>query len=110
MSFIRQESMNSSSLIKRSHDLRQLRAGRYRAPRRFWIKPGRSRPWLDNFVANNIIVPMEEWRENFRMSRRYFYSLCEKLSPYIEGETTRMRDPIEVDRQVASTIYWMKVE
>lgn len=108
MSFMRLESMNSSSLIKRSRDHRQLRAGRYRAPRRYWVKPGRSRAWWDNFVAN--IVPMEEWRENFRMSRRSFYSLCEKLSPYIEGETTRMRDPIEVDRQVALTLYYLSDE
>ena len=108
MFFMRLESMNSASSIKRSHDLRQLRAGRYRAPRRFWVKPGRSRTWWDNFVAN--IVPMEEWREKFLMSRRSFYSLCEKLSPYIEGETTRMRDPIEVDKQVALTLYYLSDE
>ena len=52
------------------------------------------------------IVPPEKWKENFRMSRSTFYSLCEQLGPYIEGQPMRMREPIEVDRQVAVTIIW----
>ena len=47
------------------------------------------------------IVPPEKWKENFRMSRCTFYSL-----PYDEGQPMRMREPIEVDRQVAVTIIW----
>ena len=52
------------------------------------------------------IVPPEKWKENFRMSRCTFYSLCEQLGPYDEGQPMRMREPIEVDRQVAVTIIW----
>ena len=52
------------------------------------------------------IVPPEKWNENFRMSRCTFYSLCEQLGPYDEGQPMRMLEPIEVDRQVAVTINW----
>ena len=46
-----------------------------RRPRRFWIKPGRTQSWWDSF--SNNIVPPEEWRDNFRMSRASFFSLCD---------------------------------
>ena len=48
----------------------------YRQPltRRFWIKPGRTQAWWDSF--GNNVVPLEEWKENFRMSRATF--LCVK--------------------------------
>ena len=38
-----------------------------RRPRRFWVRPGRTTVWWDNFVAG--IVVEEEWKENFRLSR-----------------------------------------
>ena len=59
-------------------------------PRRFWIRPGRTRTWWDKFV-NDVVVP-EEWRENFRM------------------KLTHMRPPIEVERQVAVTLYYLSDE
>ena len=52
-------------------------------PRKFWVRPGQTSAWWDNFV-NQIVVP-EEWRENFRVSRDSLYSLAEELRPYIEG-------------------------
>ena len=79
-----------------------------RAARRYWIRPGRTRSWWDNFVSN--VVPSEEWKENFRMSRRTFYALCEQLGPYIERQAARMREPVEVDRQVALTLYYLADE
>ena len=57
------------------------------------------------------IVPPEEWRENFRMSKGIFYGLCNELEVYIVCESTRMREAIEVNRQVAVTLYYqMRVE
>ena len=49
------------------------------------------------------MVP-EEWKENFGMSERSFYILCEELQPYIQKETTRFCKPIFVEKQVAYTI------
>ena len=39
-----------------------------------------------------------------------FYSLCEFLCPHIERQNTRMREPIEVERQVALTLYYLSDE
>ena len=55
---------------------------------------------------NGNMIP-EEWKENFRMSQRSFYILCEDLRPYIQKETTRFRKPISVEKQVASTLYYL---
>jgi hypothetical protein len=45
--------------------------------------------------------------ENFRMSRDSFVSPCGQLEPHIERRRTRMREPVEVDRQVALTLYYL---
>ena len=76
-----------------------------RRPRRFWIKPGRTQSWWDSF--SNNIVPPEEWRDNFRMSRASFFSLCDTLRPFVQQQSTRMRSPVEVERQVALTLYYL---
>ncbi|XP_028416694.1 putative nuclease HARBI1 [Dendronephthya gigantea] len=76
-----------------------------RPTRRFWIRPGRTSAWWENFV-NEVMLP-EEWRENFRMSRRSLLKLSEELRPYIEGMTTRMRQPVDV---VACTLYYLSDE
>ena len=65
---------------------------RHRQRRWFWVRPGRTAVWWENF-ENEVVVP-EEWRENFRMSRSLLLSLSELLRPYIEGEMTVMRSPV----------------
>lgn len=77
-------------------------------PRRFWVRPGRTSAWWDNF-SRQIVVP-EEWRENFRMSRESLYSLAEELRPHIEGNNTIMRTAIDVVKQVAVTLYYLSDE
>ena len=79
-----------------------------RRERRFWIKPGRTSMWWDNFI--NDVVPPEEWRENFRMSRSSFFILCQLLRPHIERQTTVMRQPVDGERQVAVTPYYLSDE
>ena len=76
--------------------------------RRFWTRPGRTSAWWDNFV-NGIFIP-EEWRENFRMSRTSLLNLSELLRPFIQGETTRMRSPVDVVKKVACTLYYLSDE
>ena len=84
------------------------RATRRAARRRFWVRPGRTSSWWDN-VVNGIAVD-EEWRENFRMSRTSLLALSEELRPYIDGQTTAMRAPIELVKKVALTLYYLSDE
>ena len=76
--------------------------------RRFWVRPGRTQDWWDNFIRE-VVVP-EEWKENFRMSRGSFMKLCDELCPHIQKRTTNMRSPVEVERQVALTLYYLSDE
>lgn len=76
--------------------------------RRFWTQPDRMSVWWDNFV--NKVVVAEEWRENFRISRRNLLKLSELLRPHIEGKTTRMRCPVDVTKKVACTLYYLSDE
>ena len=47
----------------------------------------------------------EEWRENFRMSKTSLLRLAEELRPYIEGEETIVRSPVDIVKQVALTLH-----
>lgn len=76
--------------------------------RRFWTQPDRMSVWWDNFV--NKVVVAEEWRENFRISRRNLLKLSELLRPHTEGKTTRMRCPVDVTKKVACTLYYLSDE
>ena len=49
----------------------------------------------------------EEWKENFRMSKPSFVKLCDELRPFIERQTTIMRSPIDVEKQVGITLYYL---
>ena len=49
----------------------------------------------------------EEWRENIQMSEQTFNKLCVLLRPFIEKETTRFRDPVSVETQIAATLYYL---
>ena len=73
--------------------------------RRFWVRPGRTASWWDNFETQ-IVLP-EEWRDNFRMSRGSLLRLSNILRPHIEGLTTRMREPVDVVKKVACTLYYL---
>ena len=48
--------------------------------RRFWIRPGRTSVWWDNFVSQTVVP--EEWKENFRMPRSSLLKLSEELQLY----------------------------
>lgn len=81
------------------------RATRRATRRRFWVRPGRTSSWWDSFVGD--VVVDSDWRENFRMSRASLVALSEELRPYIEGQTTVMRAPIETVKRVALTLYYL---
>lgn len=52
----------------------------------------------------------EEWKENFRMSKSSFLKLCEELQPHIKKKTTIMRSPIDVQKQLGITLYYLSDE
>ena len=47
--------------------VKRLRCRRESKERRFWTRPGRTSAWWNNF-ADQVVI-LEEWKENFRMSR-----------------------------------------
>ena len=52
----------------------------------------------------------EEWRENFRMMNTSFLKVCEELRLYIQRKSPNMRSSVEVEHQVAATIYYVSDE
>ena len=65
-----------------------MRRTKGKRQRRFWIRPGRTSLWWENF--KNDVVVTEEWQENFRMSKLTFAKLCDELKPHLtKTETTR---------------------
>ena len=95
-------------LIVDSNKRRNNNKKRERKPPRYWVRPGRSNRWWTNFVNNKAIL--EEWRENFLMSEASFYMLCEELRPYLAKQTTKLRKPVSVETQVATTLYYLADE
>ena len=98
--------LDSSSQLARRKSRHNRRIERQ--PQRYWVKPGRTSSWWDNFLNNE--VPIEEWKDNFRMSRSSFFLLCQKLKPLIQRRTTIMREPVSVETQVALTLYYLSDE
>ena len=88
-------------------DLRKRTNGR-RFPRAFWVRPRRCNEWWGNFITQRVTT--EEWKENFRMNRETFLKLCDDLRPSLEGQATRMRMPLSVEKQVAVTLYYLADE
>ncbi|XP_054619214.1 interleukin enhancer-binding factor 2 homolog isoform X1 [Dunckerocampus dactyliophorus] len=76
--------------------------------RRFWVRPGRTSSWWENFVDG--VVVDDDWRANFRMSKASLLALSEELRPHIEGQTTNMREAIGPLKKVACTLYYLNDE
>ena len=45
------------------------------------------------------------WRENLRMTRETFETVCDELRPHLERQTTRFRQPVSVEARIAVTIW-----
>ncbi|XP_048347927.1 protein ANTAGONIST OF LIKE HETEROCHROMATIN PROTEIN 1-like [Sphaerodactylus townsendi] len=74
----------------------------YIMERAFWVQPGRSE-WWEKVVLPHWDDPL--WQENFRMSRQTFMELCNRLRPVLERQTTNMRAPITVEKQLAIAVW-----
>ena len=81
---------------------------RKRKPRQLWQRTGRTSAWWNNFQQDTVVL--EEWRENFRMSKESFNELYSLLWPFIEKKVTKMRVPISVETQVAVTLSYLSDE
>ena len=97
--------------IEKQNNLQLLllaeRSGR-KKKRSCWVKKERISEWWNKFVNNE--VPESDWKENFCMSSSSFKELCNKLKPYLQKKTTRMRAPISVETHVASFLYYITDE
>ncbi|CAN9504164.1 unnamed protein product [Ophioblennius macclurei] len=76
--------------------------------RRFWIRPGRSARWWENFQQQ--LVPPEDWLSSFRMGRASLLALAELLRPHVQGQRTVMRSPVSVVIKVACTLHYLADE
>ena len=45
------------------------------------------------------------WKENLRMSKETFKTICDLLRPHIERQTTQLREPVSVEARVAVTVW-----
>ncbi|XP_035848902.1 putative nuclease HARBI1 isoform X2 [Sander lucioperca] len=95
-------------ILRARQRLLRRRNQRPAAERRFWVRPGRSTAWWDNFTSG--AAAPEEWRENFRMSREALLQLSDRLRPHVQGETTKMRAPVDVLTKVACTLFYLSDE
>ena len=75
---------------------------------RFWVRPGRTSLWWDNFANGSVVA--EEWKENFRMSKWSFMKLCGEIGPHIAKKKTNMRLPLSVEKQLAIFLYYIADE
>lgn len=98
----------SSERIMRIRQLLKRSKAKSRRKRLYWTRPGRTSAWWDNFITDQVVP--EEWKENFRMSKENFMRLCQQIRPFIEKESTHMREPISVEKQIAVTLYYLMDE
>jgi hypothetical protein len=49
----------------------------------------------------------DQWIENFRMKRETFASLCRDLEASLAPSDHAVRDIVDVQKQVAITLYWL---
>ena len=96
-------SISSTSSQKGGRKIRKQRK-----PKRFWIRPGRTGKWWQNFLDNVVVT--EEWIENFRLSKETFTELCGELGHALTKSDTPMRKAIAVETQIAITLYYLADE
>ena len=72
-------------LLLMSYDskMQNGRKGSRCSPPSCWLRPHRNLKRWNDFMNGNMIP--KEWKENFRMSQRLFYILCEELQAYSQS-------------------------
>ena len=72
------------------------------------VKPGRTSLWWENIQHG--IACVEEFKDNFRMQKVNFNRLCTELHPHIAKKDTMMRNAVDMETQVAITLYYLSDE
>ena len=72
--------------------------------RRVWANPH-----ISTFFETEMLCLWneEDWKKNVRLTKEAFFILTEKLTPFIEANTTRMRQPVTALKRVAFTVYYL---
>ena len=79
--FVRTRLVKKRLLLLMSSDFK-MQNGKKRSIRSsppYWVRSHRNLKRWNDFVNGNLIP--EEWKENYRMSERSFYILCQELRP-----------------------------
>ena len=76
----------------------------YKAPvfRSVWCKP-KCRTYWDS--AKRGLFGDSWWYEHLRVTRSTFVKLCSMLDPHLRKEVTRLRMPVDIDAQIAVTLW-----
>ena len=72
--------------------------------KRTWKKE-RSTDWFDHIVLQTF--DDDQWIKNFRMKRETFTSLCRDLEASLAPSDHAVRDVVDIQKQVAITLYWL---
>ena len=71
--------------------------------RSIWCKPRSNKWWKD--VQCGRYGEEWWWKENLCMNRDTFAILCNELRPFLQRQTTCLREPISVEKRVAVTLW-----
>ncbi|XP_065121943.2 uncharacterized protein [Paramisgurnus dabryanus] len=74
-------------------------------PRRILWNRRRSREWWNNIVLGTYND--DQWLEHFRIRRRTFNVLCDKLRPLLKKKQTHLRQTITVELRVAAALWYL---
>uniref|UniRef100_A0A671VQ44 DDE Tnp4 domain-containing protein n=1 Tax=Sparus aurata TaxID=8175 RepID=A0A671VQ44_SPAAU len=73
-----------------------------RSQRTCWMRV-RSKDWWERVVLKEF--DDEEWKENFRMTRRSFNKLCGMMEGVLKPEDVTVRAPVPLEMRVAIVLY-----
>ena len=83
----------SVSVTSSQKEAKEMR--KKRKPTRFSPRPGRTGKWWQNFLDNDVIL--EEWIENFRLSKETCTELCDDQRAFLtKSDTTMMFRPFSL--------------
>ena len=85
------------------------RVGKHCCPRRFWVKPGRTSAWWDNFVNPQWNRSESEyvWTGEFGMNTLWSHNVWTRIFPYRERKSCGFKNILmRVDGALVTWWYW----
>ncbi|XP_057299347.1 putative nuclease HARBI1 [Hydractinia symbiolongicarpus] len=91
--------------IKKQKALKEQRKNRI--PRSTWFKQGRVEQWWLNMFFD--VLPEEDWKKNFRMTKAMFTNLVDQIRIWITPDNTSPNyRALSAEKKVAVTLYYLK--